>query len=61
MVWSDYRQGLQLDTGFIDHVQVVTTNNYNIIAIFTLYKITLSFLTRSVFTSSCHVMGSNNG
>jgi hypothetical protein len=38
---SDYRRGFELDIGYIDHLQVVTTNNYNTIVIFTLYKITL--------------------
>jgi hypothetical protein len=54
-VWSDYRRGLILDTGFVDHLQVVTTNNYNIIAISTLHRITLSFSARSAFASSCLV------
>jgi hypothetical protein len=26
---SDYRRGFGLDIGFIDHLEVVTTNNYN--------------------------------
>jgi hypothetical protein len=42
MCMSDYRRGFGLDIGFIDHLQVVTTNNYNTIAISTLYKITPS-------------------
>jgi hypothetical protein len=29
---NDYRRGFGLSIGFIDHSQVVTTNNYNIIA-----------------------------
>jgi hypothetical protein len=37
-----YRQGFGLDIGFIDHLQVVTTNNYNTTTISTLYKIMLS-------------------
>jgi hypothetical protein len=61
IVWSDYRRGFGLAIGFVDHLQVVTTNNYNTIAISTLYKITLSFPTRSVITSSCLVTDSNNG
>jgi hypothetical protein len=48
----DNRQGFGLDIGFIDHLQFVTTNNYNIIA--------KSFPARSVFTSSCLVTASNN-
>jgi hypothetical protein len=35
---SDYRRGFVLHIGFIDRLQVVTTNNYNTIAISTLYK-----------------------
>jgi hypothetical protein len=31
---SDYRRGFELYIGFIDHLQVVTTNNYNTIADF---------------------------
>jgi hypothetical protein len=42
IVWSDYRRGFGLDIGFIGHLQVVTTNKYNTIAISTIYKITLS-------------------
>jgi hypothetical protein len=42
VVLSDYRRGFGLDIGFIDHLQAVTTDNYNTIAISTLYKITLS-------------------
>jgi hypothetical protein len=38
---SEYRRGFGLDIGFIDHLRVVITNNYNIIAISTLYKMTL--------------------
>jgi hypothetical protein len=41
----DYRRGFGLYIVFIDHLQVVTTNNYNTIAISTLYKMTLSFST----------------
>jgi carboxypeptidase C (cathepsin A) len=32
-------RGFGLDIGFIDHLQTVTTNNYNTIAISTFYKI----------------------
>jgi hypothetical protein len=49
---SDYRWGFELDIGFIDHSQVVTSNISNTIAISTLYKITLCFSACSVFTSS---------
>jgi hypothetical protein len=31
---SDSRRGFGLDIGFIDHLQIITTNNYNIIANF---------------------------
>jgi hypothetical protein len=58
---SDYRRGYGLDIGFIYHLQVVTANNYNIIAISTLYKIMLSYSVFSVFISSCLVTASNNG
>jgi hypothetical protein len=57
----DYRLGFGLDIGFTDHLQVVTTNNYNTIAISTLYKITLSFPARSVFTRRFLIMASNSG
>jgi hypothetical protein len=32
----DYRRGLELANRFIDHLQVVTTNDYNTIVISTL-------------------------
>jgi hypothetical protein len=44
----DYRRGSGLDIGFIDHLQVVTTNIYNTIAISTLYKITLGLFQPAV-------------
>jgi hypothetical protein len=49
--------------GFIDHLEVVTTNNCNTMAnLYRHYKIMLSlFPARGVFTSSCLVMASNNG
>jgi hypothetical protein len=37
---SDSRRGVGLDIGFIDHLQVVTTNNHNIIANFHTLQIT---------------------
>jgi hypothetical protein len=56
---SDSRRGFGLDIGFIDHLHVVTTNNYNSIADFHTLQITRahtkSFSARSVFTSSCLV------
>jgi hypothetical protein len=45
---SDYRRGFGLDIGFIDYLQVVTANNYNTIAISTLYKIMLSIFQPAV-------------
>jgi hypothetical protein len=39
-----------LDIGFIDHLQVLTTNNYNTIAIYTLYKTTLKLFQPAVFS-----------
>jgi hypothetical protein len=35
---NDARRGFGLEIGFIDHIQVITTNNYNNIAISTLYS-----------------------
>jgi hypothetical protein len=32
--FSDYRQGFDWEIGFIDHLQIVTTNNYYTIADF---------------------------
>jgi hypothetical protein len=61
IVWSDYRRGFVLDIGFIDYLQVVTTNNYNTIAISTQYKITLSFPAHNVFSGSCLVTAFDNG
>jgi hypothetical protein len=34
----DYRWGFGLVNGFTDHLQVITTNNYNTIVISTLYS-----------------------
>jgi hypothetical protein len=48
---SDYRQGFGFDIGFIDYLQVVTTNNHNTIAISTLYnplELTLSLFQPAV-------------
>jgi hypothetical protein len=55
--------GFGLDIGFIDHLQVVTTNDYNTIAIstFSLQNDAKSFPARSVFISNCLIMASNNG
>jgi hypothetical protein len=56
---SDSRRGFGLYIGFIDHLQVVTTSKYNIIANFHTLQITRahakSFPARSLFTSSCLV------
>jgi hypothetical protein len=38
--FSDSQQGFRLDTGFMDHLQVVTTNNCNTIANFYTLQIT---------------------
>jgi hypothetical protein len=38
VVWSDYWRGFGLDTGFTNHLQVATTNNYTTFAISALYK-----------------------
>jgi hypothetical protein len=40
MCMSDYRRGFGLDIGFIDNLQVVTTNNCNTIADFHTLQIT---------------------
>jgi hypothetical protein len=48
VLWSDYGRGFGLTIEFIDHFQIVTTNNYNIVAISTLYKITLSLFQPTV-------------
>jgi hypothetical protein len=37
---SDSRRGFGLEIGFIDHLQVITTNNYNTIANFHTLQIT---------------------
>jgi hypothetical protein len=37
---SDSRRGSGLDIGFIDHLQIVTTNNYNTISDFHTLQIT---------------------
>jgi hypothetical protein len=39
IVGSDYRRGFDIDIGFVDHLQVVTTSNYNTITFSTRYKI----------------------
>jgi hypothetical protein len=55
-----------LDIGFVDHLQVVITNNYNTIAISTLYdslELTLSLLYPSIlqfFTRRFLITVSNN-
>jgi hypothetical protein len=44
----DYRRGFGVNIGFTDNLQVVTTNNSNIITISTLYKITPSLFQPTV-------------
>jgi hypothetical protein len=62
---SDYRRGFGLDIGFIDHLQVVTTNNYDIVADFHTLQITTahakSFPACSVFARLFLVTASNKG
>jgi hypothetical protein len=50
IVWSDYRRGFGLDIGFIDHLKVVSSNNYNTIAISKLYKFALSYFQPAIFS-----------
>jgi hypothetical protein len=59
---SDYRRGFGLEFGFIDHLQVVTTNNYNTIANFHTLQITTQHVKsfRSAFTSVFPVTDLNN-
>jgi hypothetical protein len=66
VVWSDYRRGVGLDLGLIDHfnTHLVSAFNYNVIKCHTLQFTKAhakSFPGRSVFTSSCLVMIPNNG
>jgi hypothetical protein len=57
---SDYRRGFGLVNRFIDHLEVVTTNNYNTIADFhTTNHSSLSIL--SIFTGLYLVTALNNG
>jgi hypothetical protein len=56
MYECEYRRTFEQDTELIDHLQVVTTINYNPIAIYILYKITLSLL-----QSAIPSLASNNG
>jgi hypothetical protein len=48
MCICDYRWDFGLNIGFIDQLQVVTTNDYNTVAISTLYKIMLSLFQPAV-------------
>jgi hypothetical protein len=47
----DYRRGFGLVDRFTDHLQVVATNNYNTVAISTLYS---SLRTHSLVLSVCY-------
>jgi hypothetical protein len=46
-ILCDSRRGFELDIGFIDHLQVLATNNYNTIQITGAHA--KSFQSRSVF------------
>jgi hypothetical protein len=62
MILSDSGWGFGLDIGFIDNLQVMTTNKYNTVTNFHNLQITRahtkSLLGLSVFTSSFLVMAS---
>jgi hypothetical protein len=59
---SGYRQGFGLEIGFIDHLQVITTNNYITIDNFHTLQITTAHAKsfQSAFTSCSPVMELNN-
>jgi hypothetical protein len=64
MIWSDSRRGFGLGIAFIDHLQVVTTNNYNITADFHTLQLTSAHAESFysvVFTSRSLVAASNSG
>jgi hypothetical protein len=67
MCMSDSWQGFGLYVGLIDQLQVVTATNYRLELQITIILLLFPHLTiywgtvRSVFTSSCPVMASNNG
>jgi hypothetical protein len=63
MCVSDFRRGIGLEIGFIDHLQVVTSNNYNIIAIFHTLQITTAHgkFFQAVFTCRFPVPDLTNG
>jgi hypothetical protein len=58
---SDYRRGFRLDISFIDHLLVISTNNYNTYYFHTSQNHTKSFPACKIFTGSCLVTVSKNG
>jgi hypothetical protein len=44
----DYSRGFGLNIGFIEILQIVTTNNYNSVAISAMYKMILSIFQSAV-------------
>jgi hypothetical protein len=59
----DYRRGFELEIGCIDRLQLLTTNNYNIVSNVHTVKITTTYAKsfQSAFTSRLPVTGLNNG
>jgi hypothetical protein len=56
---GDSRWVFGLDIGFIDHLQVVTTNNYDTITDFHTLSVTQHMLSQSAFTSCFLAAGFN--